>query len=116
MRGFSTIAAGLLTFLAAYPAAAQQPLTVQGAQSMIGGLNPRPIKMQMVDTSKALSPLNIANTFRPARPPATFTLSRFFPKITAGPWPPKVPSLSLFKAPKTPTPINPQSAFHLPQQ
>jgi len=115
MRRFSATAAVLLTFLVVYSAAAQQQLSVQGAKTMIGGLNPQPIKMQMVDTSKALTPMNIGNTFRPARPPATFTLSRFFPKITAGPWPPKIPSLSLFKAPKTPTPINPQSAFHFPQ-
>jgi hypothetical protein len=108
---------GVLMLLAVLPAGAQQPLTVQGARSMVGTMNAQPIKFQVVDTSKAIAPVNnIANSFRPPRPPATFTLSRFFPKITAGPWPPKLPDLlSVFKSPKTPTVANPQAAFHFPQ-
>jgi hypothetical protein len=52
-----------------------------------GGFSNKPI-----DISTALKPLNINQSFRPPRPPSTFTLSNFFPKISVGRYPPKLPS------------------------
>jgi hypothetical protein len=117
MRKRLAFTAGLLSFVLAVPAGAQRPLTVQGARSMVGGITNQPIQMKMVDTSKALAPMNVAGAFRPVRPPTTFTLSRFFPKITAGPWPPKLPSvMNLFKAAPTPTAVNPNPALRFRPQ
>ena len=107
MRKEIALAAGFLALALVIPAAAQT-LTPQNA---LTGVSPRQIRMQPIDTSRAVVPTNIANSFRPPRPPQTFTLSRFFPKITAGPWPPKMPNLNLFKSKAPPAAINPQQAF-----
>ena len=85
-------------------------------QSIVGG-TPRQINFQVVDTSKAIAPMNIAQSFRTPKPPSSFTLSSAFPRLTLGGWPPKLPNLSLFKPKGPPTPPNPQKAFGLnPQQ
>jgi hypothetical protein len=115
MRQSLAVTAGLLSFVLAMPAEAQQILTPQSARSLVGGVTSRPIQMKAVDTSRALAPMNIGSTFKAPRPPATFTLSRFFPKITAGPWPPRLPNLlAAFKAPPAPAPVNPQRALRFP--
>jgi hypothetical protein len=90
---------------------AQQPLQVQPiptltqqqqAASFLTGVNPQTKKLVPIDVSKAMQPLNNVNkTFRPLRPPAPFTLSQFFPKVTLPSWPPK----------KAVTPVLPQSPF-----
>jgi hypothetical protein len=80
------------------PTLAQQ----QQAASFFTGVSPQTIKIAPIDVSKAMQPLNNVNkTFRPLRPPAPFTLSQFFPKVTLPGWPVK----------KAVTPVLPQSPF-----
>ena len=74
------------------PAFGQQP-----ASTFFTGANPRDIKFQAIDVSRASRAPNMSNMFRPARQPQGFTLSNFFHRATLGTWPPTVPSTPILK-------------------
>ncbi len=83
-------------------------------QTILSGVSPRQITFQKVDTSRAIQPgFNIGQSFRPPKPPTTFSLSSVFPRITLAPWPPKLPNF-FGKKNLTPNPVQPQRAMVQP--
>jgi hypothetical protein len=83
---------------------------VMSAAAQSGVLAPPPkVKLQTIDTSKAMSGTNstVANnlTAPRARSPRFFSMGNFFPTISLASWPPKVPNV--FQLPQKENPYQP---------
>jgi hypothetical protein len=105
--GLYLFAAALVVSLAvAVTTKAQQTAP---AESFFTGVNPKNIKFVPVDVTSDMKTFNVSQAFRTSRPPAPFTLSQLFPKISFPSWPlKKAATPILAKSPfQTITPVLP---------
>lgn len=93
MRSRAIAAATILTLAFAASAEAQQ------AAGNWGGVNPRNITFQPIDTSRALRPGATDRAFRAPGQMRTTGIDRFFPKLNIATWPPRV--ANVFVMPQT---------------
>jgi hypothetical protein len=61
------------------------------------GVNPTHMNFKPIDTSQAMRTFNVNGAMRPPSAMRTFTLSQFFPRISLGSWPPKIPNVPILK-------------------
>ncbi len=107
MRKGWWIAALVLSAGLTVPALAQQPAGPAEAGRFFTGVNPRNIKMSKIDPSRALRNSNAARALQPASTQRAlsnpFSLGSFFPRVTLGSWPPRLPTFTAVQTPTPPT-------------
>jgi len=106
VRNACWIAATALSMALVLPSLAQQPAGQPDANQFFTGVNPRNIKTTKVDPTRAMRGSSISKAMQPTgqRAMTPRSTSSFFPRVTLGTWPPKLPS---FVPVKTPAPTPP---------
>jgi hypothetical protein len=102
------MAAALSAMALVGPAVGQQLSGQPDARSFFTGVDPRQVKNVKVDTSKAMRRTNLTQALQPnvtQRSTKVTGLGSYFPRMTLGSWPPKVPQFMTVKTPtqKPPT-------------
>jgi hypothetical protein len=110
VRKIWALLVGMLVLVICLPALAQDPR----ASSFFTGVNPRDIQPKnLVQPTKALKNYNLSKTMRTPAQPSVFNLSRVFPKISLGRWPPVVPSVPVLGQKDNPFQPNPPKGVNL---
>lgn len=105
------IAATALSMALVLPALAQQPAGQPDANQFFTGANPRNIISPKIDPTKAMRGGNVSRAMQPTtssqRSMTPRGLGAFFPRVTLGTWPPRLPFFSKATTP----PVTPPTKF-----